>query len=81
MSQLLLGHLRAGDDQRVADQYHVKFVGWFNTTHYNGDVPADYQLRVLNRKNPPHEIISDPTTLDITEPGPCGGRPNRSSTT
>lgn len=55
--------------QRVADQYHVKFVGWFNTTHYNGDVPADYQLRVLNRKNPPHEVISDPTTLDITEPG------------
>jgi Glycosyl hydrolase family 20, domain 2/Glycosyl hydrolase family 20, catalytic domain len=54
--------------RQVADQYHVKFVGWFNTTHYNSNVPADYQLRVIDRRDPPHQIISDPTTLDITEP-------------
>jgi Glycosyl hydrolase family 20, domain 2/Glycosyl hydrolase family 20, catalytic domain len=53
--------------RQVADTYHVKFVGWFNTTHYNGNVPSDYQLRVIDRRDPPHQVISDPNTLDITD--------------
>jgi hexosaminidase len=57
--------------QRVAEQYHVKFVGWFNTTHYNATdppgptVPAPYQLRVADREG---NVAPRSTTLDITKP-------------
>ncbi|WP_390624153.1 glycoside hydrolase family 20 zincin-like fold domain-containing protein [Fodinicola feengrottensis] len=56
--------------QQVANQYHVSFVGWFNTTHYNAPpktptVPAQFQLRVADTTG---KLISSPTTLDITKP-------------
>lgn len=57
--------------QQVANQYHVKFVGWFNTTHYNlppktPTVPPQYQLRVADTAG---TVKPSPGALDITKPG------------
>ncbi|WP_163505985.1 glycoside hydrolase family 20 zincin-like fold domain-containing protein [Fodinicola acaciae] len=65
--------------QQVAKQYHVQFVGWFNTTHYNAPpktptVPPDYQLNVVPCRCGDQGCEScpgprpSPTTLDITKP-------------
>ncbi len=73
LNELTTGSALAGlsDDQlrtiqAAADKYHVKFVGWFNTPHYNNNVPAAYQLRVANQAGT--VVAPDPATLDLTKP-------------
>lgn len=53
------------DIQRVADQYHVKYVGWMSTVHYNGTVPLEHQLRVADRNN---VVAKSPNVVDISKP-------------
>ncbi|GAB3433510.1 beta-N-acetylhexosaminidase family protein [Flindersiella endophytica] len=54
--------------QTVANRYHVKFVGWFNTTHYNPPpIPAAYP-RPTDSESPTSKGMSLPAPRRWTSP-------------